>query len=174
MGYGRNRTWHTSTIARLCRSTFKDLQFQFQENGCLKHPRTSKSRIAVQALHYGIISGWADAPFPLISIPGHDVDLTKAHKSIHVAPETACSHNGMIRALNSIYQQRIQVSSPADIADLVKYTQFWCDWIHHHHRSEETLFFPEIERFTGVKGSVEKTSRSIMLLNRGCWNCKDG
>jgi hemerythrin-like domain-containing protein len=101
-------------------------------------------------------SPWADTPFPLISLPGRGLDLSKAHESVYVAREMTFAHNGMIRSLNSIYQQCIYVSSPSDIADLLEYTQFWCDWIHEHHQGEETLFFPRIENITGSNGFMEK------------------
>ncbi|KAM6478282.1 hypothetical protein HDV62DRAFT_394350 [Trichoderma sp. SZMC 28011] len=99
---------------------------------------------------------WADEPFTLISIPGRGVDLSKAHGSVYVAREMAFAHNGMIRALNSIYQQCIHVSASIDIADLLKYAQFWCQWIREHHQGEEDLFFPQIEKITGEKGLMER------------------
>ena len=54
-------------------------------------------------------------------------------------------------------QQCTFVSSPTDIKDLLMYTTFWCSWIHEHHEGEETLFFPALEEFTGVKGLMEKS-----------------
>ncbi|EHK20680.1 uncharacterized protein TRIVIDRAFT_192611 [Trichoderma virens Gv29-8] len=99
---------------------------------------------------------WADEPFALISIPGCGMDLSKAHASVHVAREMAFAHNGMIRALNSIYQQCIHVSTLIDIADLLKYAQFWCQWLREHHHGEEELLFPQIEKITGEKGLMER------------------
>jgi hypothetical protein len=26
----------------------------------------------------------------------------------------------------------------------------WKDWIHHHHHAEETIFFPALEKLSGV------------------------
>lgn len=98
---------------------------------------------------------WADTPFPLVSIPGDGVELSKVHESVFIAREMAFAHNCMIRCLNSIYQQCIHVSAPTDIADILKYAQFWCSWIHEHHKAEEDLFFPKVEAITGVKGLME-------------------
>lgn len=94
---------------------------------------------------------WADTPFSLILTPGRSIDLTTSHASIFIAREMACAHNGMLRALNSIYNQCLYVSSPTDIHDLVMYTKFWIDWIHEHHEAEEKMFFVDVERITGVK-----------------------
>lgn len=99
---------------------------------------------------------WADEPYVLVSIPGRGVDLSKAHGSVYVAREMAFAHNGLIRTLNSIYQQCVHVSTPADVADMLKYAQFWCQWIHEHHQAEEDLLFPRIEEVTGNKGLMEQ------------------
>ncbi|KAL2072668.1 hypothetical protein VTL71DRAFT_12011 [Oculimacula yallundae] len=95
---------------------------------------------------------WADTPFSLIPTPGRGEVVSKLPVPIYIAREMACAHNGMLRALNSIYQQCIYVSNPEDIKDLLKYIQFWCGWIHEHHDAEEEFYFPEVERLTGVKG----------------------
>ncbi|KAL7910469.1 hypothetical protein GGI35DRAFT_448900 [Trichoderma velutinum] len=124
-------------------------------------------------------TSWADVPFTLISIPGRGVDLSKVHGSVYVAREMAFAHNGMIRALNSIYQQCIYVSASVDIADLLKYAQFWCQWIHEHHQGEEDLFFPQIEKVTGEKGLMERNIAQHHAFESGlveleAWlnNCK--
>lgn len=98
---------------------------------------------------------WADTPFPLIPTPGRGLDFSSSspnHSSIYLAREMACAHNGMLRVLNSIYNQCIYVSKPQDVKDLLTYTKFWIGWIHEHHDAEEEMFFPDIERITGVKG----------------------
>jgi len=99
---------------------------------------------------------WADKPFALNPTPGHGQDIKNLPDHIWMAREMTFAHNGMIRGLNSIYQQCIHVSSPGDIADLLKYAEFWCDWIHTHHGGEETILFPKIESITGQKGLMER------------------
>ncbi|KAK0119292.1 hypothetical protein ONS95_008139 [Cadophora gregata] len=95
---------------------------------------------------------WVDSPFHLIPTPGRGEEVSKLPVHIWIAREMACAHNGMLRGLNSIYQQSIHVANPEDIKDLLKYTEFWCGWIHEHHDAEEDFYFPEVERLTGVKG----------------------
>jgi hemerythrin-like domain-containing protein len=99
---------------------------------------------------------WADMPFLLLPTPGRGQDISKLPPHLHIAREMACAHNGLIRGLNSIYQQSPFVSSPTDIKDFLTYTTFWCSWIHEHHEGEETLFFPAVEEITGIKGLMEK------------------
>lgn len=91
---------------------------------------------------------WADTPFPLIPTPGRGLDLSPSspnHSSIYLAREMACAHNGMLRALNSIYNQCLYVSRPQDVKDLLTYTKFWAGWIHVHHDAEGEMFFPDVE-----------------------------
>ncbi|KAE8448339.1 hypothetical protein EG329_009583 [Mollisiaceae sp. DMI_Dod_QoI] len=94
---------------------------------------------------------WADGPFTLIPVPGEGQDLNKLHEAVFLAREMACAHNGMLRSLNSIYQQCVHVSQPQDILDLLQYAKFWCGWLEEHHEAEEQWFFPDIERITGVE-----------------------
>jgi hypothetical protein len=98
---------------------------------------------------------WADTPFALIPTPGHAENLKTMEETVFIAREMACAHNGMLRGLNSIYQQCIFVKEPKDIQDLLLYTSFWCDWLYEHHEGEEALLFPSIEKITGVNGLME-------------------
>ncbi|KAB5542736.1 hypothetical protein GE09DRAFT_1136345, partial [Coniochaeta sp. 2T2.1] len=68
----------------------------------------------------------------------------------------AHAHNVMIRQLNSMYLQAPYVKEEADQHDLCQYAVFWKDFLHHHHDLEETVYFPDIERITGVKGIMEE------------------
>ncbi|KUJ22653.1 uncharacterized protein LY89DRAFT_680770 [Mollisia scopiformis] len=94
---------------------------------------------------------WADAPFALIPTPGDGQDLNRLHEAVFLAREMACAHNGMLRSLNSIYQQCVHVSESQDILDLLQYSKFWCAWLEEHHEAEEKWYFPDIERITGVE-----------------------
>jgi hypothetical protein len=98
---------------------------------------------------------WADTPFTLIPTPGRGENLNKLEDAVFIAREMANAHNGMLRALNSIYQQCIFVKDPKDVKDLLLYATFWCDWIHEHHDGEETFFFPRVEEITSMKGLME-------------------
>jgi hemerythrin-like domain-containing protein len=98
---------------------------------------------------------WADAPFTLIPTPGRGENVNKLDDIVWIAREMANAHNGMLRALNSIYQQCVYVKEPKDMKDLLLYVGFWCDWIHEHHEGEETFLFPRVEEITGVEGLME-------------------
>jgi len=102
------------------------------------------------------IKPWADTPFKLIPTPGESDDVNTLSAIVWVAREMACAHNGMLRGLNSVYQQCIFVHEAKDIEDLLLYTKFWCDWIDEHHEGEETIFFPQVEIVTGVEGLMAK------------------
>ena len=66
----------------------------------------------------------------------------------------ALSHNSLIRGFNSIYQQAPRLS-PSDHKDFICYCLAWHNCVEKHHHYEETLFFPAIEKATGVKGIMD-------------------
>lgn len=70
----------------------------------------------------------------------------------------ALAHNGIIRGLNSIYLQAAQIPHEDTVAirDFLTYCQCWCESIHHHHDAEEEIFFPSIERISGVEGLMAR------------------
>jgi hypothetical protein len=65
-----------------------------------------------------------DTRIPLISFLGQGIGVSAFHESVYVAHQMTFEHNGIIWVLNSKYQHCLQVSQPADIMDLLKYTQF--------------------------------------------------
>jgi hemerythrin-like domain-containing protein len=99
---------------------------------------------------------WADTPFTLIPIPPRGQSPATEHESVAIARDMAFAHNGMLRCLNSIYQQCPYVKEPADIKDLLLYIRVWHDWIHEHHEAEEQILFPGFEEIAGIKGLMEK------------------
>lgn len=69
------------------------------------------------------------------------------------------AHNCMLRCLNSIVQQAPyipDVSQPGynedDVRDLLLYAECWAKMVEHHHHVEEAVFFPGLEKLTGVSG----------------------
>jgi hemerythrin-like domain-containing protein len=58
------------------------------------------------------------------------------------------AHNVLIRGLNSIYQQGAFVTTPTDVSDFLFYCTAWVKTVEHHHNAEETVLFPELEKFT--------------------------
>lgn len=67
-------------------------------------------------------------------------------------------HNTLLRIINSIYLQCINVGvrgTQQDIDDFVQYARLWHKGVTHHHHTEETMIFPDIERMAGVPGLME-------------------
>lgn len=71
----------------------------------------------------------------------------------------AYSHNCLLRGLNAIILQAPHIApagSPGyaeqDVRDLLFYVAAWVKTVEHHHHTEETCLFPEIEAFTGRPG----------------------
>lgn len=66
----------------------------------------------------------------------------------------ALVHNMLIRAYNSIYLQATHVR-PADVPDFLNYCSAWHMTLKGHHDAEEEIYFPGIEKATGVKGIMD-------------------
>lgn len=66
----------------------------------------------------------------------------------------ALVHNMLIRAYNSIYLQAIKVR-PEDVVDFLHYCSAWHTTLKGHHDSEEEVYFPGIEKATGIKGIMD-------------------
>ncbi|PTB45936.1 uncharacterized protein TrAFT101_004579 [Trichoderma asperellum] len=100
---------------------------------------------------------WADGPFELISIsllgykPGEKVQPYHA-----MALEMVTVHNCLIRGINSVYLQCINVErSSASVPAFIKYASVWGQILHTHHSTEEKWIFPEIEAIVGEKGVMD-------------------
>jgi hemerythrin-like domain-containing protein len=81
----------------------------------------------------------------------------------------ALAHNGLIRALNSMYLQapHIPLNDQATIKDFLIYAQCWGESMEHHHHSEENIFFPSIEQLTGVPGIMEQNKEQHRAFTPG-------
>lgn len=79
------------------------------------------------------------------------------------------AHNGIIRGLNSIYLQAANIprDEPETIRDFFTYCQCWSESMHHHHDAEETIFFPSIEKITGVEGIMERNMEQHRAFTPG-------
>ncbi|KAI9844584.1 MAG: hypothetical protein M1838_002108 [Thelocarpon superellum] len=105
---------------------------------------------------------WFESPLALIPTPGIRAPGTTNtnHSALMMAQEMSYAHNGMLRALNSIWQQAPFIPSLADdpvaIPDFLRYIGFFTGWLDEHHHAEEEYFFPQVERLTGVEGFMEE------------------
>lgn len=71
----------------------------------------------------------------------------------------AYSHNCLLRGLNAIVLQAPHVPTAGDpaysaqvVRDLLFYVASWVKMVEHHHHTEETCIFPEIEALAGKPG----------------------
>lgn len=71
------------------------------------------------------------------------------HTAFHLAIEMTLAHNVLLRGLNAIYLQGPWPQKPQDISDFLVFCSAWVKMVHHHHNAEETVLFPELEKFTG-------------------------
>ncbi|KAJ4288866.1 hypothetical protein N0V88_007196 [Collariella sp. IMI 366227] len=99
---------------------------------------------------------YADHPFALLSTPNFQAknNGTKPDMFDNMASEMCNVHNMIIRGLNSIYLQAPYIT-PADEKPFARYMTGWWMLLHAHHSGEEALFFPTVERLTGVKGIMD-------------------
>lgn len=74
---------------------------------------------------------------------------TKASRN---ATEMALVHNVLLRALNSIYIQAPNIEEAGDIIDFMSFLDCWSRVLHAHHLTEETVYFPLLEKQTKHKG----------------------
>lgn len=58
------------------------------------------------------------------------------------------AHNVLIRGLNAIYRQGAFVKQAQDISHFLFFCSAWVKTVKHHHHAEETVLFPELEKFT--------------------------
>lgn len=86
----------------------------------------------------------------------------------------AHAHNVLIRGLNSFYQQAPHVKTSADpgykerdVKDLLLYVTSWVKMVNHHHSTEESVIFPEIERFSGKPGFMQDPKHEHELFHSG-------
>jgi sterol-4alpha-carboxylate 3-dehydrogenase (decarboxylating) len=118
-------------------------------------------------------SDWAEIPFKLISNTGAKtkVGLKQDHFCVRNARLMAVTHNTIFRALNAIYAQALLVvPGTQDAEDILKYCAVVYDFIHHHHVFEETMYFPDIEKATGLSGIMDTNIEQHRKLDIGLEN----
>ncbi len=92
----------------------------------------------------------------------------KVKPSHTLAKEMINAHNFLLRGINSIYLQCINVErSPEDVPAFVNYASCWSRILHHHHSSEEEWIFPDIEKITGEKGIMDVNVQQHQAFEKG-------
>jgi hemerythrin-like domain-containing protein len=92
-------------------------------------------------------------------------------KPVHeMADEMVAVHNMLLRGINAIYLQCINVEAskdPADVPGFVTYARLWGELVHHHHAGEEKLIFPDIARITGDKDVMAHNIEQHRAFHKG-------
>ncbi|CZT11412.1 hypothetical protein WAI453_004524 [Rhynchosporium graminicola] len=118
----------------------------------------------------GNLPSWPETPFKLISTTGiHNIlSIPQKHHCMANARFMAQTHNTIFRALNSIYQHSYHVLPGTDSAtNLLSYCSITYDFMHHHQLIEESHYFPEIERVTGLKGLMSENLSQHKAMDKG-------
>lgn len=63
----------------------------------------------------------------------------------------ALLHNVLLRGLNCIYLQALTVKKPTDIKEFAIFCDAWSCVLHSHHATEETVYFPLLEKMCSPK-----------------------
>ena len=115
-------------------------------------------------------SDWPEHPYKLISNTGviATTKIPENHFCVKNAKLMALTHNTIFRALNAIYAQALHVTAGTqDAADMLTYCTIVFDFIHHHHLFEETMYFPEIEKASGIPGLMDSNLEEHRKLDDG-------
>ncbi|KAK1833933.1 hypothetical protein QBC39DRAFT_301764 [Podospora conica] len=115
---------------------------------------------------------YADHPFALIPTPsfprlknGEPVPPVDIFHEL--ATDMTLVHNLIIRGLNAIVLQAPHVTAPADIPPFTRFILAWHLMIAIHHAGEESMFFPEVERMSGVVGVMDKEKEEHEQFHAG-------
>ena len=112
---------------------------------------------------------WADTPYHLIPTP-RDCDRYASAEhyetgQVFVASEMANVHNMILRGLNSIIRQVPYISDATrtdfdeeDVSDLLFYIHAWIRALQKHLDTEETTFYPLVEKAMGVEELMDELS----------------
>lgn len=77
----------------------------------------------------------------------------------------ALVHNVLIHGYNSIHRQAPVVRAP-EVVDFLQYSLSWYRVVKAHHGGEEEVYFPGIEKATGVKGIMDSEVEEHGKLSR--------
>jgi Hemerythrin HHE cation binding domain len=111
-----------------------------------------------------------ETPFRLISNTGASLmpKVPNDHYCIKNAQVMAMTHNTFFRALNAIYQQAPHIiPGIQQAADFLNYCCIAYEFIHHQQLGEEHIFFPEIEKATGIAGLMDANMAQHHTMEAG-------
>ena len=79
-------------------------------------------------------------------------------------------HNILLRGINSIYNQCLNVSANGSEKDKLDFSNFayqWGNMLEEHHRAEEESFFPEMNSIVGIPGLMDANVQQHQLFHHG-------
>ncbi|RGP74487.1 hypothetical protein FLONG3_6046 [Fusarium longipes] len=86
------------------------------------------------------------------------------------AAEMTVVHNMLLRGVNAIYLQAVNVAergTKKDKSDFANFAWSWSEEVLTHHKVEETLIFPEINRIAEVPGLMDANIEEHHLFHVG-------
>ncbi|KAK0386052.1 hypothetical protein NLU13_5889 [Sarocladium strictum] len=102
---------------------------------------------------------WIEGPYELIKPSKTGATAgTKQTGAEAVATEMVLIHNILIRGINAVHRQAINVATKGtdkDKKDFANYGYQWSVTVHSHHSMEETAIFPKIAEQTGVANIMD-------------------
>lgn len=87
-----------------------------------------------------------------------------------MAVEMTIIHNVIIRGVNAIYLQCINVGERGTEKDKIDFANFaarWSELVHEHHHAEEESFFPGINKLTETPGLMDGNVAEHEQFNAG-------
>lgn len=79
----------------------------------------------------------------------------------------ALIHNILLRGLNSIYNQALNISFSEDVTDFMIFCDAWSCTMHSHHKTEEEVYFPMLEEQCTKKGVASRNHDEHETFLRG-------
>jgi hemerythrin-like domain-containing protein len=85
-----------------------------------------------------------------------------------MAAEMSIVHNFLIRGINSVYNQCINVATrgtDADKLDFANYAFLWTELVDEHHTNEDSKIFPSMAEIAGVPGLMDVNTNEHTLFH---------
>lgn len=87
-----------------------------------------------------------------------------------MASEMALVHNALLRGINAVYLQAVNVCARGTAKDQMDFANFALRWgrmIDEHHEGEETLIFPAMNDICGVPGMMDANVHEHAAFHTG-------
>ncbi|KAJ4248795.1 hypothetical protein NW762_012633 [Fusarium torreyae] len=120
---------------------------------------------------------WVNGPFALISSSKSGDSLEKPASGVRkCAAEMSAVHSLLIRGINAIHLQAVNVAQRGTKKDKLDFSNFcwvWSEELQEHHNIEETMIFPEINELAGVPGLMDANVEEHKMFHDGLSNFRN-